>query len=97
MFCHDLPEIMQSNEGEIEMFTNDTTIYAIGPNPDCVASMLNEILYKLSRWCLKNLLTAHRGKIEYMLLGCACFIGPLQHIKLGETIIKLVSTKICLA
>ena len=36
------------------------------------------------------------GKTEYMLLGCARFIGPLQQIKLDESVIKLVNTKICL-
>jgi hypothetical protein len=96
VFCNDLPEIMQGDDGEIEMFADDTTIYVIGPNPDSVASILNEMLQKLSWWCLKNLLMVHTGKTEYMLLGCAQFVGPLQQIKLDESVIKLVNTKICL-
>jgi hypothetical protein len=41
VFCNDLPEIMQGDDGEIEIFADDTTIYVIGPNPDSVASILD--------------------------------------------------------
>ena len=96
IFCNDLPEIIQDDEGEFEMYANDTTVYVIGPNPYIVANILNVILQKLSRWCLENLLTFHSGKTEYMLLRSSRFIGPLQQIKLGDSNIKLVNTKICL-
>jgi hypothetical protein len=36
VFCNDLPEIMQGNDGEIEMFADDTTIYVIEPNTQIV-------------------------------------------------------------
>ncbi len=78
------------------MFADDTTIYVIGSSPDNVASSLNIILQKLSVWCSVNLLTVHPGKTEYMLLQCSRFIGLLQQIKLEDSTIKLVNTKICL-
>jgi hypothetical protein len=96
VFCNDLPEIISNDEEQLEMFIDDTTIYVIGSSPDNVASSLNIILQKLSVWCLVNLLTVHPGKTEYMLLRCSRFIGPLQQIKLEDSTIKLVNTKICL-
>ena len=96
VFCNDLPEIIFDNEGELEMFADDTTIYVIGSNPDSVASTLSTILQKLSVWCSENLLTVHSGKTEYMLLGCSRFIGPFQKIKLEDSNIKLINTKTCL-
>lgn len=78
------------------MYADDTTIYVIGPDPDSVANTLNGILHKLSKWCLENLLTPHSGKTEYMLLGCARLIGPLQQIKLAESNIEQANSKICL-
>ena len=56
LFCNDLPDIREDDEGEIEMYADDTTIYAI--TPDNVANTLK----KLSNWCIANLLTPHLGK-----------------------------------
>lgn len=61
LFCNDLPDIIQDEEGEIEMYADDTTIYVISPTPDNVANTLNIILHKLSNWCLENALTSHMG------------------------------------
>ena len=94
LICNDLPHIIQDEEVDIEMFADDTTIYAMGQNPDIVANTLNNILKKLSIWCLKNSLTAHLGKTEYMLLGCPKFNGPFQEI--GNAGIKRMYYKSCL-
>ena len=88
LFCNDLPDIIQDEEVDIEMFADDTTIYAIGQNPDIVANTLNNIFKKLSIWCLKRSLTAQLGKTEYMLLGCPKFNGPFQEIRFRNATIK---------
>ena len=77
--------LFYSNHPEIiEMYVDDTTIYAVGPIPHNIANTFNRILQNLSNWCSKNLLTPHLGKTEYMLLGCSKFIGPLQEIKFAN-------------
>ena len=93
LFCNDLPDIIQDEEGKIEMYADDTTIYTAGPTPDIIANTLNRILQNLSNWCSKNLLTPHLGNTEYILLGCSEFIGPLQEIKFANGSIKQVYSK----
>ena len=78
LHCNDLPDIIQDKEEVIEMYADDNTTYATGPNPDSVVNTLNGILHKLSKWCLENVFTPHSGKTEYMLLRCSQFIGPLK-------------------
>ena len=96
LFCNDLPNITSSENSEIHMYADDTTIYVIGPNPDVVAKYLNTILRKLYVWCCQNLLTPHPGKSEFMLLNRSRFVGPLQPIELGGCTIKQVSSTRCL-
>ena len=84
LICNDLPHIIQDEEVDIEMFSDDTTIYAMGQNPDIVANTLNNILKKLSIWCLKNSSTPHLAN------------GPFQEIRFGNATIKRVYSKSCL-
>ena len=65
------------------------------PFMPCVPNM-NNILKKLSSWCLKNSLTAHLGKTEYMLLGYPKFNSPFQEIRFGNATIKRMYSKSCL-
>lgn len=78
LFCNDLPNIVEEDEdGEIEMFADDTTIYVIGHNVDIVSLKLNEILSKFWVWCLNNALTPHPGRTEYMLMN-TCHLSVLS-------------------
>ena len=93
LFCNDLPNIVEEDEdGEIEMFADDTTIYMIGHTVDIVSLKLNEILSKFWVWCLNNALTPHPGKTKYMLMRGKSFVGPEQAIKIGNSIIKRVQS-----
>ena len=47
LFCNDLPDINNSDDGEIYMYADDTTLYAFAPTQDLVAEILNKILSKL--------------------------------------------------
>ena len=96
LFYNDLPDIDDLKEGEIYMYADDTTLYAIAPNQDLVAIILNRILGKLYKWCRENRLTPHPDKREFMLMSRRKFIGPLQCIKLGERQIKQVISTRCL-
>jgi hypothetical protein len=96
LFCNDMPDIDDLEEGEVYMYADDTTLYAIAPNHDLVANILNRILGKLYKWCCENRLTPHPDKTEFMLMSRRKFIGPLQCIKLGESQIKQVVSTRCL-
>ena len=96
LFCNDLPDINDSKEGKIFMYADDTTLYAIAPNHDLVAIILNKMLEKLFKWCCQNRLTPHPDKTELMLMSRKKFIGPLQCIKLGGSTIKQVKFTRCL-
>ncbi len=59
LFCNDMPDIDDLEEGEVYMYADDTTLYAIAPNHDLVANILNRILGKLYKWCCENRLTPY--------------------------------------
>ena len=83
LFCNDLPDIVEG-EGVLQMYADDTTIYATAPSPDKVAERpLNAILEKLYEWCYRNQLSPHPGKTEYMpiYLGKSC---PITRSKFHE-------------
>ena len=96
LFCNDLPDINDSKEGKIFMYADDKTLYAIAPNHDLVAIILNKMLEKLFKWCCQNRLTPHPDKTELMLVSRKKFIGPLQCIKLGGSTIKQAKFTRCL-
>jgi hypothetical protein len=96
LFCNDLPDINNSDDGEIYMYADDTALYAFAPTQDLVAEILNNILSKLYLWCCHNQLTPHPDKTEYMIMSRRRFIGPLQCLKLGENQIKRVESTRCL-
>ena len=90
IFCNDLPEVVVDDEGQIEMYADDTTLYVAARNQDEVAGKLNKTLEKLYEWCCLDGLSPHLGKTEYMILGRGKFAGPLQDIKFGNSSIKQV-------
>ena len=99
LYCNDLPDIIDNeDDGEIEMYADDTTIYAIGQTRDKVVSSLIFILhlYTISHCCEENLVIPHLDKTEYMSLGCSNFIGPQQAVPFAGGTIKKVNSKHCL-
>ena len=66
------------SDGEFRLYTHDTTIYVVGPNPDMVATSLNFFLIKLTDCCGNNFLTPYQGKAEFMPLERGTFIGPFE-------------------
>ncbi len=47
ILCNDLPEIFsEDDDTDLEMYADDTTLYAIGPTVDIVTIRLNEALDK---------------------------------------------------
>ncbi|CAB4004158.1 Hypothetical predicted protein, partial [Paramuricea clavata] len=43
LLCNDLPDINISDDGDIYMYADDTTLYAFAPTQDLVAEILNKI------------------------------------------------------
>ena len=90
LFCNDLPHIVQDCDGEIHMYPDDTTVYAAASSPDMVAVVLNVILQKLYDWCCFKRLISHPDKTEYMILMRGPFVGPLQAMSLGNSVVTQV-------
>ena len=61
LFCNDLPDIAEG-EGVLQMYADDTTIYATAPSLDKVAEKLKAILEKLYEWCCMNQLSPIQGR-----------------------------------
>ena len=49
---YDSPD--QINEGEIDMYADDTALFYIGPSVDVVCDALNRILGDVHNWCRNN-------------------------------------------
>ena len=48
LYCNDLPDIINNNDGVVHMYADDTTIYVVAATPDLVMTSLNKILDLLS-------------------------------------------------
>ena len=75
LYCNDLPDIINDNDGVIHMYADNTTMYVVATSPDLVIMALNKILALLFEWCCRSLLTPHPGKTEFMLLSRSRFVG----------------------
>ena len=78
------------------MYPDDTTIYAAASSPDMVAVVLNVILQQLYDWCCFKRLISHPGKTEHMILMRGPFVGPLQAVSLGNSVVTQVKGTRCL-
>ena len=58
---------------------------------DEVAAALNQSLTELYAWCVRNKLTPHPKKSEYMLIHRGSFTGPHPPIYLGNNILERVT------
>ena len=96
LYCNDLPDIINDNDGVIHMYADDTTMYVVATSPDLVIMALNKILALLFEWCCRSLLTPHPGKTEFMLLSRSRFVGPLPGLKFGNCYIEQVTSSRCL-
>jgi len=85
------------------MYAEDTTIYVAESSPDkvvvvlnMVVVVLNSVLQKLYEWCRRNCLIPHCGKTECMILMRSQFVGPLQAVSLGNSVVTQVKSTRCL-
>ena len=92
LFCNDLPDIAGVRECEIHMYADDKTTYVAESSPDKVVVVLNSVLQKLYGWCCRNRLILHCGKTEYMILMRGQFVGPLQAVSLGKSVVTQVKS-----
>ena len=96
LFCNDLPDIAGVKKCEIYMYADDTTIYVAESSPDKVVVVLNSVLQKLYKWCCRNRLIPHCGNTECMILMRGQFVGPLQAVSLGNSVVTQVKSTRCL-
>ena len=60
----------------------------IGKNVDEIVAVLNQSLTELYAWCVRNKLTPHQKKSEYVLIHRGSFTGPRPPIYLGNNILE---------
>ena len=96
LFCNDLPDTVEDCKDKIHICADDTTIYVAVSFPAMIAVVLNVILQKLYDWCCLNRLIPHPGKTKYMILMRDPFVGPLQAVSLGNSVVTQVKSTRCL-
>ena len=95
LFCNDLPEIVEDCDSEIHMYADDSTFYVAASFPDMVAVVLNSSVQNLHDLCCLNRLIPHPGKTKYMILMRGQFVGPLQAVLLGNSVVTQVKSTRC--
>ena len=65
-------------------------IYVAASSPDMVAVVLNVILQKLHDWSRLNRLIPQPGKTDYTIFMRGQFVGPLQAVSLGNSVVTQV-------
>ena len=94
IYVNDLPESI--SYGDLHMFADDTTVFAIGRDSDMIISSLQCIVSQLHIWCTANRPIAHESKTEAMIISRSVFIGPLPAFRYGTKTIELKSSSKCL-
>ena len=87
LFCNDLPEIVEDCDGQIHIYADDNTIYVAASSPDMVAVVMNVLFQKLHGCWYLNYLISHPGRTEYMILIRGQFVGPLQAVLFGNSVV----------
>ena len=88
LFTNDL--LSSIDNGEIYMYADDTTVFAVRVSADEAIAKLNTALKELYKWCLCNKLTFHPKKSEFMLLGRGTLVGPVAPVFVGDSQLKQV-------
>ena len=86
IFVNDLPDCISN--GEIHLYADDATAFAIGKNEDEVVTLLNIIFSEISKWCSINSLKIHPSKCKVMLISRKSFTGPLKPVKWGNKFLE---------
>ena len=68
IYVNNLPEFVKS--GILFMFVDDSTTYCIGKNVEEAIDKLNKASVELYEWCMRNQLTVHTGKTNYVWKRC---------------------------
>ena len=83
MYVNDFPDY--TTKGELHLYTDDTTAFVIGDNPDDVTVKLNCLFKEICTFCRLNKLNLHSGKSEVMIIQRDQFVGPVACDARGYT------------
>ena len=81
---------------EMYLFSDDTTVYSTGNDPESGVDTLNNFLIELHSWRLQNKQRVRPGRCEAMFMMKSPFIGPVRPIMYGEDHIRIVQESPCL-
>ena len=86
IYVNNFPDCV--SEGEVHLYADDATAYAIGDSVDEITLKLNHKLDEICTWCARNRLTIHTEKTEAMILQRQKFVGPLLLLRRGERFLE---------
>ena len=96
-YVNDMPSEIDSNEGELDLFADDSTVFEEGDSVDQAMIKMSETAQKVEGYSIRNSLTIHPGKCKVLILSKNPFIGPLQNIiKVDGKSVECVQSTKCL-
>ena len=96
-YVNDMPSEIDSNEGELDLFADDSTVFEEGDSVDQAMIKMSETTQKVEGYSIRNSLTIHPGKCKVLILSKNPFIGPLQNIiKVNGKSVECVQSTKCL-
>ena len=95
-YINDMPSKVNPNDGELDMFADDTTVFEEGDTVDLTMSKMIVTAKKVEDYSKRNSLTIHPGKCKILVISKKPFIGPLKAVKLNGKVVECVPNAECL-
>ena len=90
---NDLPEEAQNENGETNLFADDSTTFEIGNTVDDAINKIKKTAKHIESYSNNNSLTIHPDKCELLIISKSKFIGPMQNLNKGRPVNIVESSK----
>ena len=89
---NDLPEEAQNENGETNLFADDSTTFEIGNTVDDAISKIKKTAKHIESYSSNNSLTIHPDKCELLIISKSKFIGPIQNLNIKGRPVNIVES-----
>jgi len=81
------------NQSDIDLYADDTTLYATGANPSEIQTNLQNDIYSIQKWCTLNNMMINPNKSKCMLIGSKQKIKNINlNLKIDNNAIENVTS-----
>lgn len=93
---NDLPDKSDNQDGETNLFADDSTAFEIGSNADDALNKINITAKNIEAYSRSNSLTIHPKKCKLVLISRKNYYGPMQNVQICGSSVEIVNSTKCL-